>query len=254
MTNRLRNIAKYSFYALRELDPRAALTARCQMLRNRANQDAIFIHIPKTAGTSLLSVLEHNGGQSLMDELSVRKRFQNRGLVSFNHISLPSLVEAGLLSRQYLQRAWKFSFVRNPYDRAVSLYCYFTSERSRRMLPTTTFSIFCSYLAEHAYEPIGLYNWRGLSQLNPQVAWLRNRDGTSLCDFVGRYENLEEDFAHVRRVLQLRSESQGLPQKNRSARLRLREYYSEREREIVARVYAEDFARFGYDPSWLPEK
>lgn len=237
ITNRLRSIAKYTYYAFRELDPSASLRMRWQMLRNRSNRDAIFIHIPKTAGTSLISVLERNGGMSLMDEESIRKFFKNRGLVSFNHVSLPSLLEAGILSRKYYQKAWKFTFVRNPYDRAVSLYTYFISDLSRRMLPTTTFSIFCSYLEQNAYEPIGLYNWRGLSQLNPQAAWLRDADGTFLCDFVGKFENLEADFKQVSQALRL-TEGKGLPRANKSTRSPIQNYYSDREMKIVARVYA----------------
>lgn len=223
------------------------------MLRNRSNRDAIFIHIPKTAGTSLISVLELNGGMSFMDEQSARSFFGNRGLVTFNHISLPSLVKAGILTRDFLQRAWKFTFVRNPYDRAVSLYTYFISDLSRRMLPTTTFSIFCKYLEQNAYEPIGLYNWSGLSQVNPQVAWLRDGEGTLLCDFVGKFENLDRDFEQVSQTLRLRKNAKGLPRENRTSRLPIQSYYSDREMEIVATVYAQDFAQFGYDPSRLPE-
>ena len=189
-----------------------------------------------------------------MDEESARRFFQNRGIVTFNHISLPSLIQAGILSRDYLHRAWKFTFVRNPYDRAVSLYTYFISDLSRRMLPTTTFSIFCMYLEQNAYEPIGLYNWKGLSQLNPQVAWLRDSDGTFLCDFVGKFENLDSDFEQVSQTLRLRTIPKRLPRENRTSRLPVQSYYTDREMEIVAKVYAEDFAQFGYDPSHLPEK
>jgi hypothetical protein len=253
MPNRLRNVAKCFYHAFRELDPSPYLRIRQQMLRNRSNRDAIFIHIPKTAGTSLISVLELNGAMSLMDGESARSFFRNRGLTTFNHISLPSLVKAGILSREYLQRAWKFTFVRNPYDRAVSLYTYFISDQSRRMLPTTTFSIFCSYLEQGAYEPIGLYNWNGLSQLNPQVAWLRDDDGTLFCDFVGKFENLDSDFEQVSQTLRLRKNAKKLPRENRSSRLPIQSYYSDREMEIVAKVYAKDFAQFGYDPTRLPE-
>lgn len=254
MPKRLRNIAKCVYHALRELDPGPYLKLRRQMRRNRSSKDAIFIHIPKTAGTSLISVLEPDGVMSLIDEESARSFFQNRGMVTFNHISLPSLIQAGILSPEYFRRAWKFTFVRNPYDRAVSLYTYFISDLSCRMLPTTTFSIFCMYLEQHAYEPIGLYNWRGLSQLNPQVAWLRDSDGTFLCDFVGKVENIDNDFNKVSQTLRLSTNTKKLPRENRTSRLPIESYYSDREMEIVAKVYAEDFAQFGYDPSRLPEK
>jgi len=264
MIKTLRQFAKYECLALRELDPSDFVRRRWQMLRNRLNRDAIFIHIPKTAGVSVLSVIERNGGMvivpryhtlaSLNERENIRRFFENRGIVSFNHISLPSVLEAGFLNREYLQRAWKFTFVRNPFDRAVSLYSFLINDKIGVLLPTTKFSIFCSYLEQNAYEPIGFYNRRGLSQLNPQVAWLRNADGTFLCDFVGKFENLTQDFNHICNTLKLSTGVNGLPWENRTLHLPLQSYYSDREIEIVAKVYAEDFARFGYDPSRLPEK
>ncbi|WP_417698442.1 sulfotransferase family 2 domain-containing protein, partial [Psychromonas sp.] len=62
----------------------------------------IFIHIPKTAGTSILMTLI--GKDSLKDHSNYYD-FKRINSVKF-------------------KKYYKFCFVRNPYDRAVSLYEY----------------------------------------------------------------------------------------------------------------------------------
>jgi hypothetical protein len=251
---RLKRFAKHTYLALRELNPKYYISPYPQLWRNRSNRDAIFIHIPKTAGTSLISVLEQNGAMYLWEKPDIRRYCQNRGLTCFSHFSIPGLIEAGFITPQYFQKAWKFAFVRNPYDRALSLYLYSIGPVARTMPPSTTFSIFCSYLEEKTFEPIGLYVFNGLSQLNPQTVWLTGSDGTFLCDFVGKVENLENDFEHVRKTLSLKGPGNQLPRENTTLRRPIESYYSDREMKIVARVYAEDFERFGYDPFRLPQK
>jgi Sulfotransferase family len=246
----LRKLRRIARYTVGVLNPTPSMKLHLQKRRNRLNKDAIFIWIPKTAGTSIVSTLEQNGALMLLDVPSVRAYFENRGLATFGHMSLVELVEQGYVSVPYFARAWKFAFVRNPYSRAVSLYHYLV--HTRYLPPTTSFAIFCSYLEEHAYEPVGLYNHEWLSQLNPQASWLFSSDGQAMYDFLGRFENLDEDFSRVREMLQLRNSSESLPSLNTSNRQSVASHYTQREKRIVAATYAADFACFGYDLDQLP--
>ena len=210
---------------------------------NPHNTDAIFIWVPKTAGTSLWARLASLGGQLLLTTEAITAENPRGGICSFGHIPLEDLLEAGLLDRDYYQRAWKFALVRNPFDRTVSLFEYLKGRGD--LPPTTTFSIFCQYLAEGAYVPLGLYNHWNLNQLNPQVAWLKDRHGRILADFVGHYENLVADAETI--FNQLGCPARSLERLNPSRRQPLAAYYSEREIEIVRECYREDFQAFGYD-------
>ena len=247
LPRKLRMIARY---AVDVLDPLPRMELNRRKRRNRSNKDAIFIWVPKTAGTSLVSILEQNGALKLVDVYSVRKYFENKGIATFGHMSLTDLIAEGHVSQDYFERAWKFAFVRNPYSRTVSLYHYLVDNKF--MTPTTTFPVFCSYLEHRAYEPIGLYNHEGLNQVNPQVTWLLGADGQPLYDFLGKFENLERDFEQVARSLQLSNGSGQLPQLNTTNHKSVSSYYSDREKRIVAELYRADFERFGYDVSELP--
>jgi hypothetical protein len=232
------------------LNPTPSMKLHLQKRRNRLNKDAIFIWLPRTAGTSMFSILEQNGALILLNVPSVRAYFENRGLVTFGHMPLAGLVQQGYVSPAYFARAWKFAFVRNPYSRAVSLYHYLIHKRY--LAPTTTFGIFCSYLEQRAYEPVGLYNHEWLSQLNPQIAWLFTEHGKPIYDFLGKFENLEGDFAHVRERLKLCRSNGTVPLLNATNHRSVSSHYTDREKKIVAEVYSADFKYFAYDVDRVP--
>ncbi|HSS98936.1 MAG TPA: sulfotransferase family 2 domain-containing protein [Terriglobales bacterium] len=247
LSRKLRMIARY---AVDVLDPLPGIELYRQKRRNRSNKDAIFIWVPKTAGTSLVSILQQHGALKLVDVGEVRKYFENKGIATFGHMSLTDLIGQGYVSRDYFERAWKFAFVRNPYSRTVSLYHYLVDNKF--MTSTTTFPIFCSYLEHRAYEPIGLYNHEGLNQVNPQVTWLFGPAGEPMYDFLGRFESLDRDFEQVRETLRLSAINHALPQLNTTNHKSIASYYTERERRIVAQLYEQDFDRFGYDVDDVP--
>jgi hypothetical protein len=65
-----------------------------------------------------------------------------------------------------------------------------------------------------------------------------------LVDFVGRFENLETDWAHV--CGRIGIAYQPLPHKNATARQPLGQYYDEDTIALVARHWAGEIGMFGY--------
>lgn len=218
---------------------------------NSRNRDALFLWIPKTAGTSLASILAGaNFQQFFIADDAIRQYFKNKGIVTFGHISVPELVREKFLSQEFVDRAWKFAFVRNPFDRAVSLFEYLKFKQD--FPATTSFSIFCQYLSQRAFVPIGLYNHFQLNQLNPQYVWLQDAEGRMLPDFIGRFERFDQDVRIVCRELQLQSGRTQPERLNVSSRNGIDTYYTAKEVQIVQDVYERDFQMFGYDlnPYW----
>ena len=209
-----------------------------QSLRSIGRRDAVFVWIPKTAGTSVFEVLKDNGCLKAYTTEEVRCEFPQRGLVTFAHMDYGGLVREGYVTQSFDRSAYKFAFCRNPYDRAVSLYYYLRSRD--RIDRDHTFLSFCRQLRDEGPDAIGLYNWKGTSQCNPQVAWL---EGVEL-DFIGRFESIDEDFNRV--LAELGSPSCKLPTKNKIDRKNYRDYYCDESRSIIADLYRNDFAAFGY--------
>ena len=224
------------------------------MRQNRSNPPAIFVWIPKTAGTSLGAALETRGGQTLVSVKRIKRCFQNKGVVTFGHIYLPALVEAGLVSAEFVSRAFKFAIVRNPYDRLISLFEYL--KRTYYIPKTTTFSIFCRYVEECAVERVGLINHDGLSQLNPQVTWLVDGWGRIMVDKIYRYEELSSSWSDIWNNIGFGDDPPDLPKLNDSqGRREPKDYFCESTISIVQKAYHDDFGILGYltEPYWLAE-
>jgi hypothetical protein len=207
----------------------------------------LFIWGPKVAGTSIWSALQSTGW-SYQDLHNNPKQFRRETTVTtFGHCTVPALVEAGLIDSDDLARRFKFAFVRNPWDRLVSLFHYLrwlSDPRSTSRPGSAEFRRFVEAATVDDVPTAGAYNVRGLSQANSQLDWLRESDGQFVPDFVGRYERLQDDWQTVCRQIGI---TVALPHLNRSVRNHYRDYYDDQLRERVAERFAEEIDLLKYD-------
>jgi len=210
---------------------------------NRSNPDAIFVWVPKSAGTSVWQALASISAEKYLATEEIAAPV-GHGINTFGHMSLPALIAGGWLDPDYFRRAFKFAFVRNPFDRAVSLFEFL--KRRGNLPQATNFPIFCEFIRRQAYEPIGLYNRTELSQLNSQCTWLKDADGSYFCDFIGRYENLAEDWNTIRQRIGDKVALPSLGHYRKSERSDTAAYYTPDEVAIIQDAYREDFETFGY--------
>ena len=136
------------------------------------------------------------------------------------------------MSEEFDSSAYKFTFARNPYDRAVSLWS--------RLWPGITFHEFCRRIDGYIWD-IGLCNAIHNSACNPQVRWIH---GVPL-NFLGKFESLKDDFERL--CVELGVQPTKLPWEKRGDHNHYESYYTNKEIDIVRDVYAEDFFWFGYE-------
>ena len=78
-----------------------------------------------------------------------------------------------------------------------------------------------------------------------QYDYLIDLDGNVIVDFIGRYEQLEDDFNEACRRIGIRPPK--LPHKRRARdRLDYREYYTEETAELIAQRFKKDIEMLGY--------
>ena len=240
-------------------------------------KDILFIWIPKTAGTSMYNIFERYDCQRLIFPREYMK-FENGGFVSFTHFNIFSLLRQSIMSQEFFNKAFKFAFVRNPWDRLVSLYFYRIKKYEPRF---HTFENYVYYMEKRfnskngllakvlneAYErffhrfkrfhknnrffhfnkniePIGLYNVMGMNQANPQADWIVDQNGQIIVDYLGRFENLVEDFNNLCDIIGI---SEKLPQLRTSQHRDYRTYYNDKTKRIVEEIYKKDIEIFNYE-------
>jgi hypothetical protein len=204
--------------------------------------DMVFIWVPKTAGTSVFTFLNERVGMQKLKTAKQAMSFANRGAVTFGHLHYLSLLEAGIVSREFHGRAFKFAFARNPYSRVASLYNYL---RQRDLVDGQCFDHFLDRI--HLRPPIGLYNVANLSVANPMTDWLMGADGKLLVDKTFKLEEMDEFARHLETHYNLRFDVE--EQHNKSVQMiSSKDVTSVAERtEKVNRIYARDFELLGYE-------
>lgn len=208
--------------------------------RSAKFDDSLFIWIPKNAGTSIHAMLRPHGLVKLNTTRSIRLCFRNSGRVTFGHMSPESLVDLGIISRDFVDRAFKFAFSRDPYTRAVSLYRYLLGTSVlQNWHEQPTFAVFLRLIADGYYDRVGAYNARGLSHCNPQVEWLR----ATGADKIYKIEDLAEFIADISDRWNISPTE--FPHLNRSD-IGSRPELSREEKALIDKTYAEDFETLGY--------
>ncbi|MHC4867296.1 MAG: sulfotransferase family 2 domain-containing protein [Planctomycetota bacterium] len=131
-----------------------------------------------------------------------------------------------------------FTFVRNPFDRLVSLCAKVHECYNGRAL---TVARFRSWVAEGMPDTRVAQHADSPRMRTPQYEYLHDKAGRLLVDFVGRYEALSEGVVQV--CVLLGVPVREIPQINTSSRIRdYRPYYDAPTRDIAAALYAADLA------------
>lgn len=197
------------------------------------NDHYVFIHVPKTAGTSIAAAL----GKS--------------------HCSHGTTREYRELLGPEFEELFSFAFVRHPGDRFMSLYRYARMQRSHHhsarhpwfarygrhpdyaLLRDATPSDAAHLLAEGKLS----FQWL------PQHHWVCDEAGRLDLSYCGRFESFDQGVAAIRSHIPL---PDSIPTINESEG-RERDYAAHLDvaaRRILVEYYAKDFTLFGYP---LPE-
>lgn len=131
---------------------------------------------------------------------------------------------------------FKFVFVRNPWDRVVSTYCNKVLTRKHKPFQSCFGKSFAHF--------VNFLDGLDLSRADAHIRLQTTLFPKNNVDFIGRFENFEDDLRHVLSVLGL--DDVEIPHANASTHDHYSLYYTERTRKIIARKYKSDIDAFGY--------
>lgn len=148
----------------------------------------IFIHIPKNAGQSIENVFLKLLGLTWETRAPLLLREndnENLGPPRLAHLRAEEYLNYKYISEDLFDNYFKFTFVRNPWSRMISFYKYLGYSKKMD---------FKTFLVKHFETKIFKEKYWFV---RPQVEYIYSSSGDLLVDFVGRFENLNEDFDKV---------------------------------------------------------
>jgi hypothetical protein len=217
--------------------------------------DFIFVHVPKTGGTSMVRFMRPNRG-GMYD-------YADHSAVEFKHDSHWNLEEyKAVLGTEAYSKRFRFTIVRNPWDRMVSFHA--GTQRKVMKLDTPVDSdLFNKYtvMALGSEE-----NWDAVLRARLHVGCKRCAPGNHRrsiepyyfwfhideMHFIARTENLNTDmYTLLDKLEKFRDRRLKRPEtlhlgggSNRNVDYRL--YYSDETRRLVGEHFAADIETFGY--------
>lgn len=215
----------------------------------------VFIANGKTGTTSIESALSScNEGGAYENNV--------KGLYAKKHV--PPAVVRAQLGPDLWEEYFTFCFVRNPWDWVVSQYFWnFESTpitwsdmlhnpihalrryKSRSETPSPeTLKTFSPSDIRELYEHLRRY--RAVYQADTlfQYHYAYGPDGTKLVDYVGRFENMEDDFYQL--VGNIGLDNVKIPHKNATSHRDYRAYYTDETAQLVRSLWKVDVDTFGY--------
>jgi hypothetical protein len=173
----------------------------------------MFYHIPKTAGTSLHSVLRKYAVGSHVNEYYLTR--------DMSHTAVEHTWDKYKGSEYF-----SFAIVRNPYDRMFSLYNFLT----RRKLIKETLEQFINNMDRE-----------------PSQFRLLSHNGVVPLSFVGKFENLEEDFNFIADKTNINERYTDLPKLFKAQNnITYKEVFNNKLKDIIDEKHHDDFINFNY--------
>ena len=183
----------------------------------------IFIHITKTAGTSVA-----------------------KGLFNYLPYHYTAIDYRVIYSRKTFYQYFKFAFVRNPWDRTYSAYRYLQSggwnddDKKWRDQHIASYHDFNDFVM-HWLTP---ENIQKHVHFLPQHHFICDSKDRLLVDYLAYFETINEDFDKIAEKLGIDAH---ISHHNASPADSYLTIYNEEARRRVADIYQKDIQLFGYD-------
>jgi len=205
----------------------------------------LFVHIAKTGGTSVRAAL---APLRWKDPLYIPQFIASRLSHATGHriaSKLPRhakiIAAKEMLPQEFFDKLFKFTFVRNPWDLQVSSWHHLRRERPHLVEHLPDFESFLRW----KLDPDRPYQYHIDTSIEHQTDYLKDLDGKILVDFIGKYENLQEDFEEACQRIGIKPPP--LPHKRKAAdRTDYRQYYDDVTAQLLGDYFKPDIDEFGY--------
>lgn len=219
----------------------------------------IFIHIPKCAGTSIEAAFGHYDGfeeirgsqdhrfiTDIQTGLKLKDIVRSGGnLILFLKCLKKRLIKSSfhnnnlLVNQKEFETYFKFVFVRNPWDRVYSAYKNIINDEIHLKKN--------SYSKNLSFNDFVKNHMKNNNLTQPHCNYIKNFSGIVAVDFIGKFENLNEDYKHVCNQLNLKQTTLPHKIKSKGSNISYKDVYNEETKRTVAIHFKEDIELFKYE-------
>lgn len=202
----------------------------------------IFFALPRTGSTTIREMLD-----DFSDIRSIHISETTDDFPFYHHISALELKEI------FENRGWKwddykkFCFIRNPYDRIVSLYHHHVRMRDNAAKESLLRKIKNRLSSAVLFEDF-VFQINAKNRLTTSLEnFICDDSNNILVDDILRFEHLEKDISNYLGKLNIVTKMQHIPHLNASENRRdYRKYYTPETRRRIAELYRYEIDKFGY--------
>ena len=195
------------------------------------NKKCIFVHIPKTAGTSIEEFIKENGKNKIL----FFGKYNNRSLQHYTALELRNSVP------NIFNKYYKFSMVRNPYDRLLSEYYWikipglgFKSNQSKDDFLNHAINIVTNKL---------YFIHTDNDHFIPQHNFIFDNKHKLIVNDVFKYENLDISIKHLKNKLNINGNFPFLQHTHSTKK----DSWNDTQKELIYNLYKNDFIIFKYN-------
>lgn len=209
-------IKKYFYYSAQR---KLLKNNEDNMLKRFVEKKCVFFHIPKAGGISVSSAL-----------------FKG---VSWGHRSVEYYQK--VLGMKRFDESFKFTFVRNPYDRLWSAFHFLKSGGLNEVDRRFSEKELKQYVDFESFVIGGLKQKEMLDWVHfkPQHSFVCDKNGALCVDYVGKLETIEKSFEEVCKIL-----GSDVPIEHHNKSRKTPRKISDESKSIIKLVYKKDFDLF----------
>jgi hypothetical protein len=158
---------------------------------------------------------------------------------SMNILDVPKLKQNDIIN---YKNYFKFAFVRNPFDRLVSCY------HDKVLVGGIDFGTSTNSFSDFAAEIASIPDKHSNIHFKSQHKFITDRNGNLLTDYIGKFENLEQEYQKICTRMGVKNQTD-LQWQNKSMRSRkdYRKFYDERSKNLIMKRYEKDLKLFAYE-------
>ena len=223
----------------------------------------IFIHIIKTAGTSITYSMNDSieWNDLVLGSTKFGEEIQNFYRARFNLYKHSTAIET---RKQVGDDIWNeyftFTFVRHPYSRALSFYSYIKRMVQARGITKNDLDS----LRNMQQDPVTNWPWPAIfhylesdnftefiqkKNIRPQSEWILDEDENIMVDFIGTVENINKDMTMVAEKIDVNLPPLEMYNQSGSESIDL-SFMDENDYEYLYQEFKKDFEILNYDPDF----